>query len=96
MAVALATATPKEMIAQAGGRSEIFAGSELENYVRLLPNDGKAALYPWSIRGFSPQKGEFPGLSPVFAPPRPRPRHGAGWVRPDCGRMRRCAATETA
>ena len=56
MAVALASATPKEMIAQAGGRSEIFAGSELENYVRLLQIDGKAALYPWSIRGFSPKE----------------------------------------
>ena len=56
MAVALATATPKEMIAQAGGRSEIFAGSELENYIRLLQIDGKAALYPWSIRSFSPKE----------------------------------------
>lgn len=56
MAVTLATATPNEMIAQVGGRSEIFAGSELENYIRLLQVDGHAALYPWSIRSFSPKE----------------------------------------
>ncbi len=49
--------TPVQVQGQAaGGRSEIFAGSELENYIRLLQIDGKAALYPWSIRSFSPKE----------------------------------------
>lgn len=35
-------------------RNEVFAGGELERYLRLLQVDGQIALYPWSIRGFSP------------------------------------------
>jgi hypothetical protein len=38
----------------AGGRSEVFAGSELENYLRHLQTLGKSENYPWSIRSFSP------------------------------------------
>ena len=38
----------------AGGRSEVFAGSELENYLRHLQTVGKSENYPWSIRSFSP------------------------------------------
>ena len=30
--------------------------SELETYLRLLQIDGRAGLYPWSIRGFSPSE----------------------------------------
>ena len=41
------------LAAQSGGR-EIFVGSELETYLRLLQIDGRAGLYPWTIRGFSP------------------------------------------
>src|SRR6187455_637160 len=37
-----------------GGRSEIFAGSELETYLRDLQTAGKSESYPWSIRSFSP------------------------------------------
>ncbi len=37
-----------------GGRSEVFVGSELENYLRLLQVGGQVARYPWSIRAFSP------------------------------------------
>src|SRR5438552_3594499 len=40
----------------AGGRNEVFVGSELEQYLRFLQTDGRAALYPWSIAGFSPQE----------------------------------------
>ena len=45
-----------QLHAQTSGRSEIFAGSDLETYIRLLQIDGKAALYPWSIRSFSPKE----------------------------------------
>lgn len=33
---------------------EVFAGGELEEYLRLLQVAGKGTPYPWSIRGFSP------------------------------------------
>lgn len=36
-----------------GGRSEVFAGSELESYLRNLQTAGKSESYPWSIRSFS-------------------------------------------
>ena len=36
-----------------GGHSEVFAGSELENYLRLLQLGGVVPVYPWSVRGFS-------------------------------------------
>ena len=49
-------AAASQLHAQTVGRSEIFAGSELETYIRLLQIDGKAALYPWSIRSFSPKE----------------------------------------
>jgi len=37
-----------------GGRSEIFAGGELENYLRYLQTLGEVAAYPWGMRAFSP------------------------------------------
>src|SRR2546423_2903110 len=40
----------------AGGRSEIFAGSELEDYLRYQQSLGAIPLYPWSIRAFSPHE----------------------------------------
>ncbi len=45
-----------QLHAQTSGRREIFAGSELENYIRLLQLDGRAAIDPWSIRSFSPKE----------------------------------------
>jgi hypothetical protein len=39
-----------------GGRSEIFAGGEMESYVRYLQSLGIARPYPWSVRGFSPRE----------------------------------------
>src|SRR5437868_2455577 len=47
----------------AGGRSEIFVDSDFERYLRYLQTDGQAALYPWSIRAFSPQ--EIDSILPV-------------------------------
>ena len=52
----LSMASASQLHAQTSGRSEIFAGSDLETYIRLLQIDGKAALYPWSIRRFSPKE----------------------------------------
>src|SRR5437762_395656 len=36
-----------------GGRNEVFAGSELETYLRNLQLIGWVPLYPWSVRSFS-------------------------------------------
>lgn len=35
-------------------RNEVFVGSEIEDYLRVLQVGGVAPLYPWSIRSFSP------------------------------------------
>ncbi len=37
-----------------GGRAEVFAGGELENYLRYLQSVGEVAPYPWGLRAFSP------------------------------------------
>jgi hypothetical protein len=37
-----------------GGRSEVFAGSDLERYLRYLQTLGLVGSYPWTIRDFSP------------------------------------------
>jgi hypothetical protein len=39
-----------------GGRSEVFAGGELEGYLRYLQTLGVVAPHPWSIRAFSPRE----------------------------------------
>lgn len=36
------------------GRNEVFAGSDLESYLRYLQTAGKSHEYPWSMRAFSP------------------------------------------
>ncbi len=37
---------------------EVFAGEELDLYLRTLQNVGRAAFYPWAIRAFSPREVE--------------------------------------
>ena len=37
-------------------RSEIFVGSQPENYLRYLQTSGLVPLYPWSSRAFSPRE----------------------------------------
>lgn len=61
--IALQSLNPGYLAAQAsvGGRSEVFAGSELEGYLRDLQTAGKSETYPWSIRSFSP--GEIDRLA---------------------------------
>jgi hypothetical protein len=46
-------AQPAVAQSRAPAATDVPAGSELENYLRLLQVAGKAAHYPWSIRGFS-------------------------------------------
>ncbi len=75
-------------------RGEVFVGSEVEDYLRLLQLTGHAPLYPWSIRSFSP--AEVDRLLPTdSAHPWAgrydlRPDSSGGpqfsWVRPQ-GRM---------
>lgn len=38
---------------RASGRNEVFAGSDLESYLRYLQTEGKSESYPWTIRSFS-------------------------------------------
>jgi hypothetical protein len=55
--VALAMFPMTKAVSQAqnvGGRSEIFAGSDLERYLRYLQTLGLVGSYPWTIRDFSP------------------------------------------
>lgn len=42
-----------QLTSAAGARYEVFAGGELERYVRYLQLLGLAHSYPWSIRAFS-------------------------------------------
>lgn len=58
-AAAAGAQTPRSV----GGRSEVFAGSELESYLRVLQTIGAVPLYPWSIRNFS--LAELDALSPL-------------------------------
>ena len=48
-----------------GGRNEVFAGSDLESYLRYLQILGKSNAYPWSMRAFSPW--EIDQLAPTDA-----------------------------
>jgi hypothetical protein len=41
-------------VPKVGGRAEVFAGGELENYLRYLQTLGEVAPYPWGVRAFSP------------------------------------------
>ena len=61
-ALTLGAAAPLQAQSSAGGRSEIFVGSEFESYLRYLQTLGKSAPAVWSIRGFSP--GQLDALAP--------------------------------
>ncbi|MBA3341126.1 MAG: hypothetical protein H0T48_04755 [Gemmatimonadaceae bacterium] len=67
MLIGILAASAGSAVAQspAGGRSEIFAGSELESYLRYVQTMSKPESYPWSIRGFSPV--ELDALGPADA-----------------------------
>lgn len=44
------------MVPNVGARAEVFAGGELENYLRYLQTLGVVAPYPWGLRAFSPSE----------------------------------------
>jgi len=56
----LAALTPRSLVGQAvvasRGWQEATTGSELETYLRILQLAGESPLYPWAVRGFSPQE----------------------------------------
>jgi len=56
LSVAAADSAGAQERPRMGGRSELFAGSELETYLRYLQLLGASAPYPWSVRGFSPRE----------------------------------------
>ena len=49
-----ATAADGQEEPSVGGRAEVFAGGELENYLRYLQTLGLVPPYPWGLRAFSP------------------------------------------
>ena len=59
---ALRGATCSKAQSSAGGRGEVFVGSEFESYLRYLQTLGKSAPSVWSIRGPSP--GQLDALAP--------------------------------
>ena len=56
----VAALSPRALVGQtvvtSRGWQEATTGSELETYLRILQLAGKSPLYPWSVRGFSPQE----------------------------------------
>jgi hypothetical protein len=61
VALIVALASPGLVAAQSPSatsriRSEVFAGSESENYLRYLQSLGLVPLYPWTSRAFSPRE----------------------------------------
>jgi hypothetical protein len=63
MSSSLVVSHTLEAQARVGGRNEVFAGSELESYLRYLQTLGKSESYPWSIRALSPS--EIDSLAPA-------------------------------
>jgi hypothetical protein len=71
-------------------KQEVFVGSELETYLRLLQIVEKVSAYPWTVRGFGP--GEVARLAPTDTTHPWADRYdfsadtvgglGLGWVRP--------------
>ena len=70
----LASQPPMQAWGQRAGASavqdEVFAGSALEEYLRMLQTIGSVQRYPWSVRSFSPAEVER------FAPSGAHPWRG--------------------
>ncbi len=63
LAILSFSAVPSTGVGQStGGRSEVYAGSGLESYLRYLQTVGKSAPTVWSLRGLSP--GEVDAIAP--------------------------------
>ena len=73
-----------------GGRAEVFAGGELENYLRYLQTLGQVPLYPWGLRAFSraeldrlfPGDTSHPWAARYDLAPRPPVGLIVDWVAP--------------
>src|SRR5437867_10409051 len=50
----LYAAATRGVAGQYGASADIFAGGELENYLRYLQTLREVPLYPWGARAFSP------------------------------------------
>ena len=55
-ALLCASPAPAQEAAPIDVRGEVFVGSEVERYLRVLQVAGAVAPYPWSVRGFSPRE----------------------------------------
>ena len=70
-------------VVRVGGRSEVFAGSELDNYLRVLQVIGAVPAYPWSVRAFGAPEVDRLLPKDTLHPWAPRydwrSDHGAGW-----------------
>ena len=62
-ALLCASPAPAQDAAGVDVRGEVFVGSEVERYLRVLQVTGAVDPYPWSVRGFSP--GEASRLAPA-------------------------------
>lgn len=51
-AMVIAASPLTGQVTRVGGRGEVFAGSELDNYLRVLQVVGTVPGYPWSVRAF--------------------------------------------
>ncbi|MDB4951349.1 MAG: hypothetical protein JWM27_3998 [Gemmatimonadetes bacterium] len=89
-AAGLASAPPRAAAQGVDVRGEVFAGSEVEEYLRILQVAGRAPLQPWSIRAFSP--GEVAARLPAgtdhpwaarYELRADSARRAFHWVRPD-------------
>lgn len=54
--ILLAAPLAAQAPAPLGVRGEVFVGSEVESYLRVLQVVGRGGRYPWAIRGFSPRE----------------------------------------
>ena len=50
----LGAAATRAAPGQSGTSAQVFAGGELENYLRYLQTLNRLPLYPWGVRAFSP------------------------------------------
>ena len=85
-----ARAADGQDLRRVGGRAEVFAGGELENYLRYLQTLGQVPLYPWGLRAFSraeldrlfPGDTSHPWAARYDLAPRPPVGLIVDWVAP--------------
>src|SRR2546428_13321324 len=85
-----ARAAEGQALPRVGGRAEVFAGGELENYLRYLQTLGLVSPYPWGLRAFSPPELDrmfptdtaHPWAARYDLAPRPAGGITVAWVSP--------------